>query len=490
MSNLSKSRIQYGRQCHKRLWLDAHLRDAAEWSSSAQSRLDEGTHFGELAQALLGGGHLVAAGHMQVAQALDETASLLAQPWQDVPMIFEAAFSHEGVRVRVDAFQRGEDGDTLIEVKSTTKVKNEYLWDCAIQTWVARGSGRSVTRVLLGHVDSSFVYTCEGDYTGLLALADITDEVEALLTRIPGLVQDLHAVADGPMPPIQTGQQCSTPYNCPFLSHCRRDEPQGPEYPVELLPYGGSIVERLRERGYADLRDVPESLLANERHRRIAAATRTGVAFVGEALRPTLDAIGYPRHYLDFETISFVTPRWLGTRPFQQIPFQFSCHHEQAGGELTHSEFLDTSGNSPIEPFASAVIVNVGTEGPVLVWNQSFEAARLRELAAMLPHHAEALHRIIDRMVDLLPIYRDHYYHPAMRGSWSIKSVLPTIAPDLDYADLSVGDGNAAQDAYRAAIAATDTASEERERLRADLLKYCARDTEAMVRLTLTGGCE
>lgn len=479
---LSKSRVQSGRQCHKRLWLELHDPKAARWSTPAQARLDEGTRFGDLARALLGGGHLISADHLHVDDALAETAALLAQPDAQAPMLFEPAFSHERVRVRVDAFQRHGDCDTLIEVKSTTSVKTEHVWDCAIQTWVARGAGRNVTRVLHGHVDTRFVYETEGDYRGLLKLVDITAEVEALIPRIPGIVEALKQVALGPMPALATSGACFTPYECPFLSHCRASEPEGPAFSVHLLPRAGALADRLASAGYLDLCDVPESELPNPLHRRVASATRTGETFVSDDLPRLLADIDYPRAYLDFETIVFVVPRWLGTRPFQQLPFQFSCHTQTRDGAMRHAAFLDLTGASPLQGFVERLLDAVPSHGPVIVWNQGFEGARLRELAVLFPEHAEGLHAIVDRLVDLLPIYRKHYYHRDMRGSWSIKSVLPTIAPDLDYSALEVADGSEAQKAYlRASDAATSPG--ERQRLRAGMLAYCERDTWAMVRL-------
>jgi len=224
LPRLSKSRIQSGRQCHKRLWLELHQSGASSWTAAAQVRLDEGTQFGELAQELLGGGVLVAANHFQVNEALAQTAELLKLPYLQAPMLFEAAFSHEGVRVRVDGFQRHADHDTLIEMKSTTAVKSEHIWDCAIQTWVARGSGRNVSRVLLGHIDNQSAYQTLGVYQGLLKLVDITLEVEALLPRIAGIVAEMQRVALGPAPEITSGAHCFKPYGCPFYTHCRAAE--------------------------------------------------------------------------------------------------------------------------------------------------------------------------------------------------------------------------------------------------------------------------
>lgn len=480
---LSKSRIQSGRQCHKRLWLELHEPKSSRWTTSAQVRLDEGTRFGDLARDLLGGGVLVSADHLHANEALAETAALLARPRAEVPMLFEPAFAHQGVRVRVDAFERHDGHDTLIEVKSTTSVKAEHVWDCAIQTWVARGAGRNVTRILHGHVDTRFVYRSAGDYRGLLKVVDITADVEALLPRIPGIVEELKGVAVNSKPEIATGGRCFAPYECPFLAHCRATEPPGPQYPVEILPRARALVEQLASDGYADLCKVPETYFRNPLHRRVASVTRSGEAFVSDELPRVLSEIAYPRSYLDFETISFVVPRWLGTRPFQQLPFQFSLHTEPRDGAMRHDAFLDLSGQSPLPGFVEALLGAVESTGPVIVWNQGFEGARLRELANLFPERAPDLLAIVDRMVDLLPIYRKHYYHCDMRGSWSIKVVLPTLVPQLDYKMLDVADGGEVQSAYLRASDLNNPA-EEREQLRTQMLSYCERDTWAMVRLT------
>jgi hypothetical protein len=480
--SLSKSRVQSGRQCHKRLWLELHEPKASRWSTSAQARLDEGTLFGDLARDLLGGGTLIAADHMHVDEALAETATLLALPDTDAPMLFEPAFSHEGVCVRVDAFQRHGDHDTLIEVKSTTAVKTEHIWDCAIQTWVARGADRKVSCILHGHVDTRFVYRTEGDFEGLLKLVNITSEVEALVPRVPGIVEELKRVASGALPTTRTGGHCFEPYECPFLAHCRAAEPPGPAFPIDLLPRAKAVIGRLAEAGYVDLCDVPEAEFQNTIHKRVVSVTRTGATFVSDELQSLLADIPYPRAYLDFETIAFVVPRWLATRPFQQLPFQFSCHTESSAGTIRHDAFLDVSGRSPLQGFVESLLSVVAGAEAVVVWNKGFEGTRLRELAERFPQHSAALLGIVDRMVDLLPIYRRHYYHRDMRGSWSIKAVLPTVAPDLDYRGLDVADGGEAQKTY---MQASDpkTAAGERERLRSHLLVYCERDTGAMVRL-------
>lgn len=479
---LSKSRFQSGRQCHKRLWLEIHRRELMHWDSAAEARFAEGTRFGELARDLLGGGALVDAEHFDAEKALAQTRDLLAQPVAEVCTLFEPAFEHDGVRIRADALHRSTTSERLVEVKSSTSVKDEYVWDCAIQTWVIRGAGRPLDEVRLAHIDNTFVYAREGEYDGLLTQTDITEEVEARLPEVPGIVSQLKTVVAGKQPEIATGAHCTTPYPCPFQEFCRSTEPPTPEHSVDDLPRAGKLIESLRDAGYEDLRDVPEHLLKNPVHRRIAQAAREGKTWAAAELTVELDAITFPRYYLDFETIAFVVPRWLGTRPFQQIPFQFSCHTEYDDGRLKHREHLDLSGASPIKAFSHALLAALGDAGPILVWNRGFEAARVRELATMLPNLSKPLLSLVERMVDLLPIYRAHYYHPDMHGSWSIKSVLPTIAPDLDYGALEIGDGGAAQEGYLRAIA-PESSPEGKEALRRHLLAYCERDTLAMVRL-------
>jgi len=224
-------------------------------------------------------------------------------------------------------------------------------------------------------------------------------------------------------------------------------------------------------------------MLRNERQRRMQRVLLTGKPELAPEAADEIKQLAYPRYYLDFETIGFIVPKWIGTRPYAQLPFQWSCHIEQADGTLTHAEFLGVSGESPMREFAESLINAVGKSGPVLVYNAGFENCRMSELAEMFPDLAKPLEAIIARVVDLLPITREHYYHPDMDGSWSIKAVLPTIAPDLDYANLGeVNDGGMAQTAYLEVIdPATD--KERRETLIADLLRYCERDTLAMVRL-------
>ena len=198
--------------------------------------------------------------------------------------------------------------------------------------------------------------------------------------------------------------------------------------------------------------------------------------------RPSSPTLPYPRYYLDFETVQFAVPVWAGTSPFQQVVFQWSCHVEERPGELRHREFLDTSGEAPVRAAAETLLEALGDRGPIFVYHD-FEKWRIMEMAAMLPDLAPALDAAAGRLVDLLRLTRDHYRHPALNGSYSLKVVLPTVDAELDHALLEeVQDGLSAQAAYHEAVDAA-TPQERRQALRASLLEYCGLDTLALVRV-------
>ena len=213
-------------------------------------------------------------------------------------------------------------------------------------------------------------------------------------------------------------------------------------------------------------------------------AHRTGEAVLEADSGCKLSQLPFPRYYLDFEGIDLPVPRWAGVRPYEQVPFQWSCHIESAAGEFQHCEFLDLTGDDPSLPCIAALLeaIQPAGDGPIFVYSRTYEECRLRELGERHPQHAPELARLIDRLVDLLPLVRQSYYHPEMRGSFSIKKVLGTIAPELDYGELGgVTDGTGAQVAYLNAVFDPATTGEKKEEYRRDLLKYCERDTWAMV---------
>ncbi len=476
MHGLSKSRVLAHLQCPRRLWLQVHRPELVEYDSGTKARFAAGAQVGEVARGLYPDGTLIDS--LDPAQALDDTHRLLDGPPRP---LFEATLQAEGVLVKADLLWPDGNGRWgMTEVKSSTSVKDYHYLDAAVQARVARAAGIELSRVEIAHVDNSFVYPGDGDYHGLLTRADITDTIAPLETEVPAWIAAARTTLDGDDPETPPGDHCHDPYDCPFLGLCLPFDPA--VFPPEILPRNRGLAATLRTEGYDDLRAVPAARLMNPLHRRVFEATQTGRAFLDPAASRILAKLPRPHYYLDFETIQFAVPIWAGTRPYQQIPFQWSCHIEDRTGAITHHEFLADTPDDPRRKFATTMLAVLGDRGPVFVYHAAFERTRINELADAFPDLAPALLSIAARIVDLLPIVREHYYHRDMRGSWSIKAVLPTIAPDLSYDDLEVADGGMAQVAF-AELLQPDLPSDRREQLRAGLLKYCELDTWAMVRV-------
>lgn len=477
---LSKSRFGAGLQCLKRLYLECYSGELADPVDSAQQAIfDSGTEVGELARERFIGGLLIEEPYNEHSRAEESTFKAIADT--QILAIYEAAFTFEGIRIRVDVLSRNDDGTfDLVEVKSSTKVKPEHIPDAAIQLHVVEGSGTSVKNVFLLHIDNSYVY--EGgplDLNKLFHLEDITEESRKYLSSIPRSLSGMwETLEEDEAPGIEIGSHCSKPYTCAFYSYCRRD---APEHHIEQLPRASAkLLEKLRADGIDDIREIPvefESLSDNQQ--RVRDSVVTGQPHVGPELLNALDQATFPLSFLDFETFNPALPAYPGTRPYQIIPFQWSLHRLDAAGDLSHTEFLQEGNGDPREMVATSLLEAVGSEGSIVVYS-SYERTTIRRLAEEFPQFAERLVALCDRIFDLYTVVTKHYYHPDFHGSYSLKSVMPTLVPGLTYEGLEIQGGSNASVAFAQMIAA-DTPETERRKIRGALLSYCKLDTQAMV---------
>lgn len=486
MRTFSKSKLMALRQCPKRLWLEIHRPDLREDSAATQVSFQIGHQVGDIAQRIYDPedqGALIDVQTEGFSRAFERTAELL----QTTQPIFEAGFSASGALAFSDVMRpeqiKGQQVWHMVEVKSSTSVKDYHRDDVAVQAFVARSCGVALQSIALAHIDSSWTYPGQGDYSGLLKENDLTAEAFSRTDEVKAWIAEAQLVSVSPSEPaIETGAHCDTPFACGFYDYCSRDLPKA-QYPVSWLPRIGAKARQLAERGVTDLRNVPDALLNAQQQRVKTHTLANTVFFDATGAAADLAAYGFPAYFLDFETIQFPVPIWKGTRPYQQNTFQFSLHTLSESGQLAHQEFLDLSGGDPAESFAHALITACGAQGPVYVYNAGFETARMRELATRYPHFSAALLAINARVVDLLPIARARYYHPSQQGSWSIKKVLPAVVPELRYDALDgVQDGGMAMEAFFEAIH-PGTTTERNHQIAQQLLAYCKLDTYAMVRL-------
>ena len=473
---LSKSRITAFEQCPKKLWLSVHRPDLAEWDDAAEARFATGNAVGDVACSLHPDGVMVEA-EPDLSAAIATTQQLLEEGHRGP--IFEATFQHQGVLVRVDVLSRTRRGKGwhVAEVKSSAGPKDYHHADLATQIWVLRNKGLNVAGAAIRRVDRDFVLERESDYQGLLTDAELLHDLEPIIAKRAGVVRRAKAVLAGDEPEQETGDHCLKPFECEFAAYCNRNMPDGPEWPVTILPNGGG--RKWANKGIANLLDLAEEDLSRI-HARILVATRDDVPFHDvKAAREEMAQWRYPRAWLDFETIAPAVPRWIGTRPYQQVPFQFSLHLEHRNGRISHHEFLSCDGSDPRLSCAQALVEAIPADATIIAYNASFERGVLRDLAGSSRKHRKALLAMADNTVDLLPVARKHWYHRNQRGSWSIKAVLPTLS-ELDYGALEVKDGGQAQEAW---LEAADPACDPERHfaLEQGLRAYCERDTWAMV---------
>ena len=488
---LSKTRIMSALQCHKRVHLEINRPELVHHSKATQAAFKMGHEVGDIAIQFYEGKHDGNAGTYieynggNFSRALKQTETLMTSMFR--APVFEATLRHDHVLVREDVLlpTRDESGNSwhIVEVKASTKAKPEHINDCAVQAWVHMGSGYPLSRISLAHINNQFIYQGDGVYDGILVEVELTQEVFGLLPTVPLWVESARRAAAGPEPDIPVGPHCYSPYECAFINYCW---PCDSRYPVSGLKGSKKKLAEWVKAGYRDIRDVPVSEISNEKQLRIHRVTTSGRAELLAGASEFVNELPYPRFYLDFETVSFAIPIWTGTRPYQALPFQWSCHVERAPEEMEHAEFLDLTGEPPMRALAEQMIRDLESHqapnGPVLMYT-GYERTVINGLIAMFPDLAEALTAITERLVDLHPVTLANYYHPDMLGSWSIKAVLPTIAPDMDYATLEgISEGTEASSAYLEAIH-PDIGAARKDQLTLELLKYCKHDTEAMVRL-------
>ncbi|MGE0639324.1 MAG: DUF2779 domain-containing protein [Thermoanaerobaculia bacterium] len=506
---LSKSRYLAGRQCFKRLWIEANRRELVPPVDAATKAVfDQGHEVGRLAQQLFPGGMEITGGRFRWMEAAAKTRDALA--WR-LPL-YEATFVAGGaggagegggdadVGCRVDILvpvddDGGEAGSAgawdLYEVKSGTSARDENVEDLALQAWIVRSAGLRVRRTSLVHLSSDYVREGALDLRRLFTVVDLGEQVAALAREIPQRVAELVAVAALPAEPeIAIGPHCKAPHTCPLLPYCWGERP---EHDLLDLRRGGQRMWQLYGSGVRDLRSLPATAELQADQRIQVEAARTGEAHVNRAaIASFLEQLPYPRLFLDFETFASAVPPFDGTRPYQQIPFQFSLHRlEEEGAAPRADAWLAPDGDDPRAGFLAALRAAIGEldaaagGGPppaILVYNASFERRVLAETAAHFPEHVEWAARVTGRLVDLLdPFARFDYYHPAQRGSASLKRVLPVLG-DRGYDELEIQEGQLAAREFVRSNAPGTTAA-ERESIRRALLDYCARDTAGMIEI-------
>lgn len=467
MKLLTKSKYLIGLQCPRYLWTIFHNPDKIPKATVAEEfKFKEGEKVGELATKLFPEGINVPFNDFK--ENLDKSKELL----KEKQPLFEAGFKFENCFSRADILVPVGDEWDIIEVKSGTKVKDVNIHDVSFQKYVYEGNGLKIRKCFLLHINKEYVRKGELDINKLFVKEDITSEVyvaiEGIKERISKMFKSINS-KDAPL--ISLGKHCKDPYECP-VKECKEHLC---ENHIFCLYRGGKLSYELYDNGIELIKDIPDNIKLNVRQK---IQKENKIHVNKENIKKFLDNLKYPLYYLDFETFSTAIPMFNGLKPYSQVCFQFSLHVvEKEGDKPKHFEFLYSGSGDPREEFIINLKKVLGSQGSVIVYNQSFEINRLKELAECFPEYGKWVGEVLLRVVDLLVVFRNFdYYNPKQQGSASIKKVLPALCGQ-SYSGMDIADGGTAS------VEFFNMAYNKGKDVRESLLKYCCLDTLAEVKI-------
>ena len=481
---LSKSLYIRGLQCEKSLWLKKKMPEVLQApDDGAQAVFDTGTSVGELACELFSGGERIEYTG-DFGSQMAKTKELMEH---GTKVVYEATFCFDGILVMVDILCVGDDGLVINEVKSSTSVKEVYIDDAAIQYYVISSLGYKVSAVNIIHIDNSYVRGEKLELEKFFHAEDVTEQVKQKQADIPQNLSKFDEIlSKDTEPEVDIGPQCSDPYTCDAWGYCWREQRGMPEYSIfDISGLRNKKKFELYKSGVVKFEDIKELDKFNVSQQIQIRSELSGEQIIDkEAIKEFLETLSYPLYHLDFETFQQAVPEFVGLSPYEQIPFQFSIHKDDGKGNLEHFEFLAEVGADPRYELALNLIKFIPQDACVLAYNMSFEKRVIRRLAEIYPQISNELMSIHDNIKDLMaPFASKSYYHPKMRGSYSIKYVLPALVPEFEsaYKDLNlIHHGGEAMQAYEAMAYMP---AKERNVYKKALLAYCKLDTLAMVKV-------
>ena len=484
--NLSKSRYCKCVQCPKILWLKEYKKEE-EVPSEKDAVFKNGRIVGELAKGLFGKYEDI---------EYNKNLNIMIRKTNEVlknksNIITEASFNYNNNFCSVDILKNDIDGVEIYEVKSSTKLEDIFIDDVSYQYYVLSSLGYNVKKAALVHINKEYIRGEELELDKLFKIEDLTniaiskkEEIENNISEFNKFMQ-IHSKDNEPN--IDIGMKCTEPYMCDFWNYCIKKLPK-----PNVFDIGGGMHRRNKFQKYYEGKISFKDLITENLNPKYIEQidfelNNLEPKIDKEAIKKVLDSLKYPLYFIDYETYQTSIPKIKGTKPYEQLPFQYSLHIiKEKGAPIEHKEFLaEIDDKDFIRHFAESMIKDIQENGSVIIYNKSFEPARNREIATLYPDLAEELERINGNIVDFMEVFkRREYYMKEMHGSASIKDVLPALYPDdtmLDYHGLPVvHNGTEASDAF---ISLEGKTKEEQEKIRHGLLLYCELDTFAMVKL-------
>jgi hypothetical protein len=478
---LSKSTYMRAHQCQKSLYLNKFFPQYKDPISPQQQMIfNRGSNIGVLARDLFPGGFdATPLRHLDYQEAVARTSEYINQ---GANVIYEAAFQYEGVLAAIDILVKEEDGWLAYEVKSASKVSGAYITDASLQYFVMNGSGINLKDISIVHLDTSYKRNGNIEVHQLFKITSVLEEVLKNQEKVGERIQQaIVTLKDGKIPEVSIGTHCFEPYTCDFKGHCWKNIPANSIF--DLAGMHKITQFEMFHSGMQKIDDIPDGLLGKKQQLQIETHKNPIPVFNKEKINEFISLLNYPLYFMDFETFMPAVPMFEGTSPYQHLPFQYSIHFKLSReAEAKHKGFIADTGSEPSRSFIENLLKDTSVPGTILVYNIAFERSVLSKLKHFFPDLSKDIDDRISRLVDLMhPFTEMHYYHPLMKGSHSIKNVLPALVPELSYDNLPIGNGNSASAAFEALQTETDLVRIS-ETLSA-LHEYCKLDTFAMVKI-------
>ena len=479
---LSKSSFIKGLQCEKHLYLyKYHYNEMDELSETQKAIFKRGTNVGELAHKLFPGGTLAAEGNPPAYEkALNKTQELINS---GTKIIYEAAFLFNEVLSIADIVVIEKGGAKIYEVKSSTSVSETYLNDAALQYYVISSLGIRIKDFSIIYINNQYVRKGDLNLQNLFITESVLKFILPLQKSVKENVNRFKKVLlKKQMPNIDIGEHCYNPYTCAFFDYCRKQIPEN-----SIFEFSGMHLSKkydLYRDGIINLNDVPDDFPLNKNNRLQLDVYKSNKPVINKkAIKEFLSDLNYPLYFMDFETFQPAVPLFNNSKPYQQIPFQFSLFvKKDRSSKEKHFEFLADPGEDPRKYFIERLLKVIGDNGDILVYNKTFEITRLNEIARDFPEYLNDIEKLVLRIKDLmLPFQKKYFYAPGMKGSYSIKVVLPALVPELSYDELEINDGGLASIAYENLQTETDLM--KIADVKEQLLEYCKLDTFGMVKI-------
>jgi len=479
---LSKSSFIKGLQCEKHLYLyKYHYKEMDELSEMQKSIFKRGTNVGELAQQLFPGGEVAAQGDPpNYEKALLRTQELIKS---GAKVIYEAAFTFNEVLSIADIAVKEKDSWFIYEVKSSTSISETYINDAALQYYVISSQGIKVKDFSIIFINNQYVRNGKLDLGKLFTTESVLGLILPLQNSVKeNIVKFKKVLMKKQIPDIDIGEHCYQPYVCGFYNYCRKHIPEN-----SIFDFSGMHLAKkyeLYREGIVKLEDIPNDYPLNKNNQIQLDVYKNGKPLIDkEAIKNFLSDLNYPLYFMDFETFQPAVPLFDNSKPYQQIPFQYSIHFKESKkSQLRHFEFLAEQGADPRKKFIEGLQRDTKNPGDIIVYNKTFEITRLKEIARDFPEYADEIEKRINQVKDLMiPFQKKYYYAPEMQGSYSIKYVLPALVPELSYDELEINEGGLASIAYESLQLETDLM--RIADIKEKLLEYCKMDTLAMVKI-------